>query len=241
MPISDRELEHIRRKQREFLDALLVAKWTTPRRVGEADALEIGRKIGLKPILVCEFLHYWVGSGDLDPSWEPVAIKIQESASFEPIEADFPQKRDKVFISYSHLDRRAFEQLKTMLAPVTRNGKLDAWDDTKIAPGAKWKDEIAAALSAAKVAVLLVSQNYLASDFIVEHEFLPLLKAAVDEGVTVFWIYLSPCLYEHTEIAQYQAAHDIRRALSQLDRPTREAVLSQVCHKLVLVAQNPVT
>jgi hypothetical protein len=38
MPISDRELEHIRRKQREFLDVLLVRKWTTPRRpLGEQD------------------------------------------------------------------------------------------------------------------------------------------------------------------------------------------------------------
>ncbi len=32
MPISDRELEHIGRKQREFLDALLVRKWTRLRR-----------------------------------------------------------------------------------------------------------------------------------------------------------------------------------------------------------------
>ncbi len=95
MPISDRELEHIRRKQREFLAALLVRKWTTPRRsLGEQDALEAGRKVGLMPILVSEFLHYWVGSGDLDESWTPIAVKIQKSlgdSAFEQIEAGFPQ------------------------------------------------------------------------------------------------------------------------------------------------------
>jgi hypothetical protein len=37
----------------------------------------------------------WVGSGDLDPSSGPVAIKIQESASFEPIEEDFPRSEPK--------------------------------------------------------------------------------------------------------------------------------------------------
>jgi hypothetical protein len=148
-------------------------------------------------------------------------------------------KRDKVFISYSHKDYNAFEQLKTMLAPVVRSGKIEAWDDTKIAPGAKWKDEIRSALEAAKVAVLLVSENFLASDFIDKHELPPLLTAAQDNGVIVFWIYLRPCLYQETEIAAYQAAHDVGKALSQLSRPKRQQVLSQICAKLVQVAQSP--
>ena len=81
MPISPKELEHIRRKQREFLDALLVAKWTKPERLDESDALEAGRKVGLDPILVSEFLVYWVGSGDLDEYFEEVAKNVRENSS----------------------------------------------------------------------------------------------------------------------------------------------------------------
>ena len=148
-------------------------------------------------------------------------------------------KRDKIFISYSHKDNRLFEEFKTMMAPAIRDGIVDVWDDKRIPPGAKWKEEIAGALASAKVAVLLVSQNFLASDFIAKHELPSLLAAAQKEGVTVFWIYLSSALYEQTEIAKYQAAHDISKPLDMLDKPKRQAVFSEVCAKLIRIAQHP--
>ncbi|HEX7676989.1 MAG TPA: toll/interleukin-1 receptor domain-containing protein [Thermoanaerobaculia bacterium] len=148
-------------------------------------------------------------------------------------------KRDKIFISYSHKDKRLFEEFKTMLAPAIRDGIVDVWDDRKIDPGAKWKEEINTALASAKVAVLLVSQNFLASDFIAKNELPLLLAAAQKEGVTVFWIYFSSCLYEQTEIATYQAAHDVSKPLDRLDKPHRQAVFSEVCAKLIRRARNP--
>jgi hypothetical protein len=126
-----------------------------------------------------------------------------------------------------------------MLAPAIQKGIVDLWDDTRIKPGANRKEEIQAALGSAKVAVLLVSQQFLASDFIAKHELAPLLTAAQAEGVMVFWIYFSSCLYEQTEIASYQAAHDVSRPLDRLDKPNRQAELSRICAKLVELARNP--
>jgi len=37
--------------------------------------------------------------------------------------------RDKIFISYSHLDKKPFEEFKTMLAPAIQRGVVDVWDD----------------------------------------------------------------------------------------------------------------
>jgi TIR domain len=147
--------------------------------------------------------------------------------------------RDKIFVSYSHKDKKLFDEFKTMLAPAIRKGVVDLWDDNRIAPGSKWKNEIKKALDSAKIAVLLVSPDFLASEFIAKDELPPLLNAAETEGVTIFWVYLSSCLYEQTGIAKYQSAHDISKPLDSLTKSRRLLIVSEVCHRLIKLAQNP--
>jgi hypothetical protein len=140
--------------------------------------------------------------------------------------------RDRVFVSYSHKDRKLFEEFRTMIAPATHS-KVDLWSDERIQPGGQWEKEIQNALASARVAVLLVSPHFLASHFIQENELPPLLKAAREHGVGIFWIYLSPCLFEETPIASYQAAHRIPPALNRLSKPIRDEVLQTICRRLV--------
>jgi hypothetical protein len=136
--------------------------------------------------------------------------------------------RSGIFVSYSHRDRKWLDELKTMLSPLLRDGSLKLWDDTLIKTGDLWKDEIEKALASAKVAVLLVSASFLASDFIAKNELPPLLEAARKEGLKICWIYVSSALYERTEIAKYQAAHDVKRPLDRLTRDQRGAALSRI-------------
>jgi hypothetical protein len=116
-------------------------------------------------------------------------------------------QRDQVFISYSHKDRDWLEKLQTVLKPLVRKGVITIWDDTQIRAGDQWRDHIAEALGNARVAVLLVSPDFLASDFIADHELPPLLRAAQDEGLTIIWVLVRDCLFSETKIADYQAAH----------------------------------
>jgi internalin A len=75
------------------------------------------------------------------------------------------EQRDLVFISYSHRDRDWLEHLRIFLKPYIRQN-LNIWADPYIEVGGEWRRDISAALSRSCVAVLLLSPDFLASDFI---------------------------------------------------------------------------
>ena len=84
--------------------------------------------------------------------------------------------------------------------------QIDFWDDARINPGQKWRAEIRKAIGETKVAILLLSATFLASDFIATDELPPLLKAAEQEGAVILIVILKPCLFEEfDELNQYQA------------------------------------
>lgn len=147
--------------------------------------------------------------------------------------------RSKVFVSYSHSDRRLFDEFRTMLAPAVQKGLVDLWADTSIRVGAKWREAIAESIASAKVAVLLVSPKFLESPFIASNELPPLLDAAEREGVTIFWVCLSASLVAETAIEQYQAAHDVGRPLDTLRKAARSTTWKEICDKLLAVVTAP--
>lgn len=134
------------------------------------------------------------------------------------------QIRDKVFLSYSHNDKDFVSDIKKHFKPFSN--EIDFWDDSRIEVGQKWKDEIAKAIAKTKVAILLVSADFLASDFISNNELPPLLKAAEDEGATILIIILKPCLFEEIEqLNQYQSLNSPKKPLSRMDENDKEDVL----------------
>jgi eukaryotic-like serine/threonine-protein kinase len=143
-----------------------------------------------------------------------------------------------VFLSYSHKDnKRWLDELRTMLAPLVRNGVVDVWWDGKIKPSQEWREEIDGALASARVGVLLVSPNFLASDFIAENELPYLIEAAKKRGVKLIWVLLSACFYEQTPLRDIQAAHEIDRPLDTLGKAKRNAVLKAICQRIAEAAK----
>jgi TIR domain/ATPase family associated with various cellular activities (AAA) len=139
----------------------------------------------------------------------------------------------KVFISYSHKDARWLERLRIHLKPVERDGIVDLWDDTKIAVGIQWKEAILEALETSKVAVLIISADFLASDFIAEHELPTLLAQAESGGTAILPIIVSPCLFRKTALNAFQAVNSPDKPLSTLPVPEREQVFVNVAEAIM--------
>ena len=135
-------------------------------------------------------------------------------------------KRVKVFVSYSHCDESWLKRLRVHLKPLERDYSLDIWDDSKIIAGSRWRDEIDIAIQSAKVAVLLISADFLASDFIINNELPPLLDAARKDGAVIMPLIVSPSRFKSTEtIAQFQAVNDPSRPLLTLPKAKQEEIL----------------
>jgi formylglycine-generating enzyme required for sulfatase activity len=137
-------------------------------------------------------------------------------------------ERDQLFISYSHVDRQWVERLQTMIRPLVRSHGLRLWDDSQIPPGAKWRQEIETALAAAKVALLLVSSDFLASEFVTNSELPQLLTAAEEGGLRILWVPLRPSLVSRTPISAYQALLDPGRPLARMDPVEQEEALVEI-------------
>lgn len=132
-----------------------------------------------------------------------------------------------IFISYSHKDQEWLDRVKTALKPIARGHNMELWDDSRIRAGVDWQSEIDKSLKASDVAILLVSLNFFASDFINDVELKSLLnKRAV--GLKFFWIPITDSAYELTALQGIQAIWNPKKPLDTLPEAERNIALVQI-------------
>lgn len=77
-----------------------------------------------------------------------------------------------LFFCYAHEDEQWRKKLAKHLSPLLRLGFITGWHDRQILPGTDWAHEIDTRLSTSKVIVLLVSADFIASDYCYGHDWL---------------------------------------------------------------------
>ncbi|NJL41041.1 MAG: toll/interleukin-1 receptor domain-containing protein [Leptolyngbyaceae cyanobacterium SM1_4_3] len=70
-----------------------------------------------------------------------------------------------IFFSYAHEDEALRDELAKHLRTLERQGIIQAWHDRKIVPGSEWRSEIEQQLNAAQIILLLISPDFMNSDF----------------------------------------------------------------------------
>jgi formylglycine-generating enzyme required for sulfatase activity len=111
----------------------------------------------------------------------------------------------KVFISYAHEDRAFKDTLRKHLAGLVRRKVMEVWADHHIDGGEDWKQAISKAMDDCDMALLLVSPDFLNSDFIHSEELSRLLARRERDRIRVVPIIVRPCRWQSEEIGRLQA------------------------------------
>ncbi|MFQ5962759.1 MAG: toll/interleukin-1 receptor domain-containing protein [Candidatus Scalinduaceae bacterium] len=179
-----------------------------------------------------------IGNGAIEGTWRSsigtggnIFLKNEKLNYYREENSAKSKNKKSVFISYSREDKKHLERLHVHLKPLEKNGLVDVWDDTKIKTGEKWKEQIEKALSEAAIAVLIISADFLASDFIVENELPPILKKAELEGTRVLPIILKPCRFlRDKHLSQFQALNSPDKPLLSLPEIEQEETWDKLSH-----------
>jgi tetratricopeptide (TPR) repeat protein len=109
-----------------------------------------------------------------------------------------------MFCSYAHKDERLRDQLDTHLAMLKRDGLVTAWHDRKIVPGHEWNPAIDQHLNSAALILLLISPDFIASDFCYGSEMQQAMKRHEAGEARVVPIFLRPCDWKTAPFGKLQ-------------------------------------
>lgn len=144
-----------------------------------------------------------------------------------------------VFISYSRKDEKWRARLQTFLKPAVDSGLISLWDDRQLETGDKFNEEINRAIDKASVAVLLISAEYLASDWVVKMEAPALLERMEAGGVRIFPILLRSCPWQSVYWLGRLQIFSADKPLAERSRVTQDKLFSEAVKQILDLAQSP--
>lgn len=98
-----------------------------------------------------------------------------------------------VFMSYSHTDEALRDELEKHLAGLRRQGVITTWHDRRIGPGEELHGQISAQLDGADIILLLVSADFINSDYCYDIEMKRAMERHEQGRARVIPVILRPC------------------------------------------------
>jgi hypothetical protein len=113
--------------------------------------------------------------------------------------------RLSVFLSYAHKDERLRVELEKHLSVLRRSDLIETWHDRKIAPGAPIYSEIERHLERSDLVLLLISPDFLDSDYCFRREMRIALRRHARGQARIIPIILRPVDWQRTPIGKLLA------------------------------------
>lgn len=148
-------------------------------------------------------------------------------------------KKARVFLSYSHADEVWKDRLTPHLFVLQHEDLLDVWDDRRLAAGEDWLAGIEDALNNADAAILLISADFLISDFIRCVEVPRLLRRRQNEGMPVLPVLVKDCLWEHVDWLEKMTIRPTdARPVSSFNGHKRDAALKTIAREVLAIVES---
>jgi hypothetical protein len=148
-----------------------------------------------------------------------------------------PDRPLRLFVSFAPADRDLKDALLKHLSVLQRFGGMEVWSADRVRPGDDWRREVEDALASTDLALLLLSSDFLASDFLQDQEVPKLFERREKQGLLVVPIILRSCLWEmHPWLSRLSPLPADRRALASHDGDERDRAMTDVAGALVTQA-----
>jgi len=165
-----------------------------------------------------------------------------------------------VFFSYSHADESLRDQLETQLAMLRRQGVISTWHDRRIGAGQELDRTIDDHVETDDIILLLISPDFLASEYCYEREMIRAMERHESGDVLVIPVILRPCDWHEAPFGKLMAtptdgrpvtqwpdrdqaflevARAVRAAASRLNKPSASVVVRHERHAAVRPMSEP--
>ena len=128
-------------------------------------------------------------------------------------EPQYDKARVKIFYSYAHKDEYYRNKLETHLKILERTGVIDQWHDRNIDAGEDWKTAIDENLERADIILLLVSADFIASDYCWEKEMTRAIERRNAGEATVIPVIIRDVNWKSAPFAAFQTLPDEAKAV----------------------------
>jgi hypothetical protein len=142
----------------------------------------------------------------------------------------------ELFLSYSHKDEALRDKLASHLKVLERQGIIKVWHDRNIDAGSEWKEKIDVHLQSAKIIVLLISADFLASDYCAGIEMNTAMDRHETGSAVVIPVILRPADWKWSRFAKLQIVPKDARPITTFDN--RDVAFEQVASAIRNVAES---
>ncbi len=143
------------------------------------------------------------------------------------------QQRTNIFISYSHKDEIWKNRLKIHLKPLEEIGSIQVWSDDKLKPGDKWFETVKESMTRSKIGILLISPDFLASDFINHVEIPTLLENVEKEGGLIIPVIIRHSLFPRIKkLAKFQATNSPLNPIAGLNESDQDEIFARISESI---------